>query len=231
MDREIQQGRNVIDAAAKQLNTLDRLVLSTLSDSEKWSNGAITHNCHYDAKARYCDYVKTAYPDTLAKKTSYLQMGHYVSNWRMAGPLLAPQKQSDGVYAVPSMAKADGIPMPWVDPPNDTGHFVKALIEAPAGSSMLGYSEMLTGKEYVALWGKTLGVPAHYKDVGLDAMKAADLPKFLAEEMNEMREYVSLYGFDGGDPEVKNPKELGVDVSKLTKIEDWIKNEDWSSVL
>ena len=43
--------------------------------------------------------------------------------------------------------------------------------------------------------------------------------------------YACKFGYDGSDPEVQSPEELGVDVGKLGTIADWIKKEDWSSVL
>ena len=39
LEREVQQGKNIVDAVAKQASILDRFVLSTLSDTKRWSNG------------------------------------------------------------------------------------------------------------------------------------------------------------------------------------------------
>lgn len=61
MDREIQQGRNIIDVATNYMEGLDRLVLSTLSDSQKWSQGAIKWNLHFDgylSRARSQDKLR-----------------------------------------------------------------------------------------------------------------------------------------------------------------------------
>ncbi|KAK5133191.1 hypothetical protein LTR08_008127 [Meristemomyces frigidus] len=229
MDREIQQGRNIVDAAAKQLRTLDRLVLSTLSDSENWSQGAITWNLHFDGKARYTDYLKATYPD-LASRTSYLQMGSYLNNWRM-GPLFAPQKQHDGSFIFPAMAVPNGKAIPYVDPPNDTGYFVKALISAPAGTTLLGYGELMTAEQFVAAWGLVLGKEVCVQSLTEEVALAAGMPAFMAQEIGESGEYATTYGWDGGDPEVKHPADVGVDVGKLTKVEDFVKHEDWSSVL
>lgn len=78
---EVQQGRNIVDAAFATLDTLDRFVLSTLSATKKWSKGKYTHNFHFDAKWEAVEYLKTTYP-ALDKKTSYLQVALYLSNWR-----------------------------------------------------------------------------------------------------------------------------------------------------
>ncbi|KAK5125438.1 hypothetical protein LTR85_000547 [Meristemomyces frigidus] len=228
MDHEVQQGRNIIDVAAKHLEGLDRLVVSTLSDSQKWSKGDIKWNLHFDGKAKYTEYLKATYPG-LAAKTSYVQLGNYLSNWRM-NPLFAPQKQADGSFIFYALAESNGKAIPYVDPPNDTGYFVEALIEAPAGITLLGYGKLMQAEEYVALWAKVHGVRAQFEALTAEVAKAAGLPEWLALEFIESGKYVSTYGWDGGDPDVKHPKDVGVDVSKLTKVEDHIRNDDWSSV-
>lgn len=89
-DLEVQQGRNIVDAASATLDTLDRFVLSTLSPTKKWSRGKYTHNFHFDAKWEAVEYLKATYP-ALEKKTSYLQVALYLSNWK-SSPLARPIK-------------------------------------------------------------------------------------------------------------------------------------------
>ena len=232
MEREIEQGKNIVRAANKQLATLDRLVLSTLSDSKKWSNGEIKWNLHFDGKAKVVEYLQQDFVD-LAGKTSYLHMGSYLSNWRM-DTRFRPTKQADGSYLIRKFALPTGKPIPFVDPPNDTGHFVRALVlsdKAPPGSSMLGYCGLMTNEEYWELWARVLGVKAKLQALTYDDAVGAGMPEWLALEVSESGTYTTKYGWAGGDPEVKHPRDLGVDVSKLTKLDDWIRFEDWSSVL
>lgn len=89
---EVQQGRNIVDAAFATLDTLDRFVLSTLSPTKKRSKGKYTHNFHFDAKWEAVEYLKATYP-ALGKKTSYLQVALYLSNWQTS-PLARPIKVS-----------------------------------------------------------------------------------------------------------------------------------------
>ncbi|KAK3628477.1 hypothetical protein LTR56_003856 [Elasticomyces elasticus] len=230
MDLEIQQGKNIIHAAAKHLSTLDRLIVSTLSDSEKWSGGQIKWNLHFDGKAKYTQYLKDSFPD-LAKKSSYVQMGSYLSNWK-AFPFLAPVKQADGSFVHVDSGGPNSKLTPYVDPPNDTGYFVKALVEhQDANLTMLGFCELISTAEYVAIWSKTLGVKARTEPLNVEVLKSAGLPEFLMQELGESSAYFSTWGWDGGDPEVKHPKELGVEVKRLTKIAEWVEKEDWSAVL
>ncbi len=89
-DIEVQQGKNIVDAAASTVDTLDRFVLSTLSHARKWSKGKITWNFHFDAKWAAVEYLRATYPE-LDKKTSLLQVALFMTNWKM-GATMAPQK-------------------------------------------------------------------------------------------------------------------------------------------
>ena len=113
-DREVAQAKAIIDAAAAHTGTLDRLVLSTLSEARKWSNGTIKWNLHFDAKAETENYLKKTYPE-LSAKTSLLHLGSYASNWR-------PEKQEDGSFVL-SLPMSGDRKIPMVDPVADTGQF------------------------------------------------------------------------------------------------------------
>ena len=95
MNREVQQGKNLVDAAAR-VEGLETFVFSTLSDTRKWSNGTITENYHFDGKAEVERYLKERHPE-LAGKARYLQMGFYFDNWKM-GDFWKPQKVSLFAY-------------------------------------------------------------------------------------------------------------------------------------
>ena len=95
---ELQQGINLIDAAAKvaQDGVLERLVLSTLSDAKRASKGKYTWVYHDDGKAHFVQYLeKKAQSEPeyrqLFERTSYVQVGSYLDNWKM-NPIFAPQK-------------------------------------------------------------------------------------------------------------------------------------------
>ena len=92
---EVQQGRNIVDAANATVETLDRFILSTLSSTKKWSKGRITHNLHFDGKWEAVEYLRASYP-VLVKKTSYLQVALYVTNWK-GSPVGRPTKVNFGL--------------------------------------------------------------------------------------------------------------------------------------
>lgn len=94
-DYEVQQQKNVIDAASK-VETLERFVFSSLSNATKWSKGKYTHVYHFDSKARAEDYGKETYPDLWAK-TSIYQAGFFLSNF-VGNPILQPVKVKCTAY-------------------------------------------------------------------------------------------------------------------------------------
>jgi hypothetical protein len=123
-DREVAQGKAVVDAAAANVATLDRFVLSTCSESRKWSNGTLKWVLHFDAKAETVNYLKATYPELWAK-TSLLQLAYYVTNWRSFSG--TPKKQEDGSFKV-SLPMSGDRKIPIVDPASDTGQFERRFL-------------------------------------------------------------------------------------------------------
>jgi hypothetical protein len=79
-DLEVHQGKNIVDAVATVEN-LELFIWSTLSHSSKWSKGKYTGIFHFDSKATVVDYLNEKYP-ALAKKTSLIQLGLFITNWK-----------------------------------------------------------------------------------------------------------------------------------------------------
>lgn len=98
--QEVQQGKNIIDAAAQELErgSLEILVFSSLSDAKKNSNGKYSWVYHFDGKAHVVQYLQEKARESLKyrslfQKTSYVQIGNYLDNWKMH-PIFAPRKVS-----------------------------------------------------------------------------------------------------------------------------------------
>jgi hypothetical protein len=183
-------------------------------------------NLHFDAKAAVTDYIQETHP-SLAAKTSYLQVGMYLQNWK-GNQALRPQKLADGTFTI-NIPKAFANNLaPLVDPSQDTGLFVQALVGSPAGSTMLGYSQQLSYGDLWRMWARVHGVKLEIKDEELDF---GDMPEWLQWEFRESFAYVVKCGFAGGNPEVKSPEDLGVDMSLATDVEEWVRKEDYSSIL
>ncbi|MCJ1450087.1 hypothetical protein MMC28_000416 [Mycoblastus sanguinarius] len=225
-DLEVQQGKNIAQAAAK-VEGLERLVYSSLSDAKKWSKGKYTWVYHFDGKAKAVEYIKEELPE-LAKKMSVLLVGLYMTHWQ-AAPFLAPQKQSDGTYVLSLTANPD-TPMPMINTRKDTGYFVRALVQVPPGKNLLAFGSMISWKNFMALWANMLHLPGGvYKQLTIE-----DVEKFapggLGRELGEGWAFQGEYGYTGGDPTVIHAKDLVVEIP-TTNIEEYIENEDWSSVL
>lgn len=97
---ELQQGKNIIDAAVKVAGegVLERFVFSSLSDAKKASKGKLSWVYHFDSKAHIMNYLKEKAKEdpaykTLLDKTSAVQVGFYLDNWSK-NPILAPKKVS-----------------------------------------------------------------------------------------------------------------------------------------
>lgn len=84
-DVEYQQGKNIADAAATVLDTLDDngFLVSTLSHAAKCSGGKYKDLYHFDSKADiFPDYVAVAHPG-LAAKMSCIQTGYFTTSHRI----------------------------------------------------------------------------------------------------------------------------------------------------
>lgn len=82
---EYEQGKNIADAAAQTVDTLDDngFLVSTLSHAEKCSGGKYKDLYHYDAKADvFPAYVDDKYPE-LAKKMSCIHTGYFYTSFNI----------------------------------------------------------------------------------------------------------------------------------------------------
>ena len=85
-DVELRQGKNIVDAVARTVESLDEngFIASTLSHAAKCSKGAFTELYHFDAKAEvFPTYVQKKYPE-LARKLSCVHTGYFTSSYKFA---------------------------------------------------------------------------------------------------------------------------------------------------
>ncbi|KAL5315173.1 hypothetical protein ACEPPN_017824 [Leptodophora sp. 'Broadleaf-Isolate-01'] len=227
-DREVEQGLNIAEVAASPavLKTLERFIYSSLSDASKWSRGKYKEVYHFDCKAEVIRVIREKYPN-LAERMSTLQMGHYVENWKTFAAL-APQKQDDGSFVM-RRPTAAGLRWEFVVAEKDTGEFVKALVELPPGSDFLGVSEAMTMPKFIEIWGRIHGVKVGYEQVSYEEFFEG-VPPAMREELGDSFKFIEEFGHCGGDPAVMRPEQLENKL-QLTSMEEYIKNEDWSSAL
>lgn len=103
------------------------------------------------------------------------------------------------------------------------------VLRAPPGTTLLGTSEQTTFADYVKQWEKVVNLPAEHHVMNLEKMEEI-APGGLGREVGETGYYVREYGWDGGEGAVL-PKDAGVDMEKLTTVEKYMKQADWSSVI
>lgn len=223
------QGINVATAAndPKILATLEKFVFSTLAAIQRINCGKYKHAYEFDSKADAERYMRDRLPE-LRARLSTVTMGIFQETWRNIA-IFRPRKQPNGTFEYVRLRSSGSHQAnPEVVATRDTGVFVEALVlDHPAGTDVLGASETITKPEYVALWGRTLGVEATVRDVSEEEY-VKYIPKgFEATIMDDVR-FFAEYGYAGGNPNVKTPAELGI---KTTSLEEFFRGEDWSAVL
>ncbi|KAL4876982.1 hypothetical protein BJY04DRAFT_199085 [Aspergillus karnatakaensis] len=226
-DREVEQGLNIAEAAASEtvLKTLNRFIYSSLSDARKGSNGEYPNVYHNNCKIDTINLIHERFP-VVGKRLSTVQLAHYVTNWQHS-PQLKPAKQTDGSYLIRHTFSPD-FPMPFMVAHRDTGAFVKALVDLPPGTNIIGVSEIMSWREYTRVWGEVNGVKAIFRQVSPDEYFES-VPTPLKKELWDTFRYVEEFGYRGGDESVLTAEELGVDVP-VTSVEEYIRSEDWSVV-
>lgn len=228
-DREVEQGLNVARVAASPsvISTLDRFVYSSLSDARKWSNGKFPNSWHNNSKVDVIKSIGTRFPE-LANRMSFVQLGHYVTNWKTFPPM-APEKQADGSFVVKRTFSPE-LKMPFVNPQADTGEFVKALVlDLPVGTEVLAASEFLTLPEWTEIWAKTLGVKAIYKHVSSKVFFQG-VPDEVEKEFTETFTYTDEFGYTGGDPAVKTAEQVSLLSKMLISYQNFFANISSSSI-
>ncbi|KAI7544151.1 hypothetical protein KC331_g6976 [Hortaea werneckii] len=231
---EVQQGKNIADAAA-EVPQLERLVWSSLPNVKRWSGGKYDQVFHFDAKAAVAEYVLGK--EELERKVSYVLMGTFLTNVVKGTEIFRCRFETDNdgsktaIWTPPFPAS---LPIPWVDVERDTGSFVKALIEAPPKTQLLGVSEWMAFDDWAALWSNVTGVKSKFEDtVSQERLRPSNGTFDFKNMFSQTGYFVTEFGYTGGDPDVVGPEELdrnGMKISR-SKISNYMKREDWSKIL
>ncbi|KAF2021444.1 NAD(P)-binding protein [Aaosphaeria arxii CBS 175.79] len=221
-DGEIEQGKNIVNAAQATADTLDLLVLSVLGDSKKWSHGKITWNYHFEGKWRIVEYLQATYPE-LYKKTSFFQPAFFMTNLEGG---MGPRKGPDGEYVM--RQPIDGNKqIPMYHPRQDTGPLVKALITSSPGKNLMGFSSQISFNEIAQIWSKSIGEPVKFVPNTVEDVDKA-MPGGHGRELGEMMAYINDPGYFGGEEAVKElnlitPQDLGV--TGLSNVREFLKDK------
>ncbi|KAK1252104.1 hypothetical protein MKX08_003291 [Trichoderma sp. CBMAI-0020] len=236
-ETELQQLKNAINAAS-QVPGLERFILSTLSNVTKWSRGKYTHVYHFDLKARASAYIEDKHSELWAK-TSLFQAGLFLSTY-VASPNFIPRKASNP-WELSNIGKeesadisqnADGIAqfittmaadfkLPWIAAEEDTGPFVRALVQEKPGKNLIAYREWATLREMVGAFQTASNTKSEVVVVPRDQPNEY-LPPDLKLEVDEGFLHFEEFGYEGkDDPTVVHPSQVSVFLERSM----WLKHK------
>ncbi|RDW85435.1 putative hscarg dehydrogenase [Coleophoma crateriformis] len=228
-EKEAQQNKNIIDAAAK-VGTLERFVFSSLPNANKLSGGKYSHVYHFDGKAMAEEYGRSTYPE-LWEKTTVLYAGFYLENYFGPTGSLFPlqlNKERDTIILECAEPLATA-PFPWYSVVTDTGPLVQAMLRAAPGQKLLGVNEWLSFRDFARSLAQVLGKGFEVVDRNPSFdMGDPDLEKDFADMLG----FCIEFGYDGGkvDKTIVQPGDLGVPV-RLGSVREWLEKQDWDKVL
>ncbi|KAI3081247.1 hypothetical protein CBS147353_3004 [Aspergillus niger] len=234
---ELQQGKNIADAAAATVDSLDEngFVVSTLSHAAVCSGGRFGELYHFDAKAEvFPNYVRERYPK-LAGKMSCVQTGYFMTSYRLVpGAYFRKKTTEEGKVSFEmTFTTAPDAKVPHLDVNADLGNFVYAVSKMPPGKSYMAYGSYCSWAEYMRIWGRVNSVPASYRQITLEELTEQTPDPEFGREVGDMFTYSTDPGYDGGDKELLTAEHIrnaGIECP-MTNLEEWMQKEDWSSVL
>lgn len=142
------------------------------------------------------------------------------------------------------------VPQPLVAPEEDTGPFVKALLEDAPGKSLIGTRAWMSLRELMEAVAGVTGIKT-------EAIKLPDGESAFAElgelrlEMEECVAYFNEFGYTGGDPNIVDPKDVSfpclmslaagradtnaaqqlANPPQLASVEEYLRKQDWAKIL
>ncbi|KAK0736396.1 NmrA-like family-domain-containing protein [Apiosordaria backusii] len=200
MKLEIQQGKNLVDAAKEA--GVQQFIWSSLYNIAKLSNGKLPNVYHFDSKALVEDYAREV--DIPA---TFFLAGSYMSNLPGASFRRDPQANNAWTLSLPVSEQAV---MPVFDAAADTGKFIKAAVlnrDKVLGKRLLGATNYLTNAQIIEGFKKVFpeaGKTASYKKLPDDVFrefwtKYQGAPEFVAQELLENMQLFDTYGYFGGE--------------------------------
>ncbi|KAF4969843.1 hypothetical protein FSARC_3001 [Fusarium sarcochroum] len=185
---EIAQGKAVADACKDA--GVKQLIFSSLLDTNKISNGRLTHIKHFEGKAEIEQYIR----DSNIPATFVLP-GFFASN--MFGSI---RKNEYGTWSWALPVDGDKAKVPLFDVNSDTGKFVKAAIKhfpSTLNKRIYAASDYYSPNQMLAEFNEVTGKSATFYQAPPDVFKTF-LPQPIAEEMTENMLLLEDPGYYGG---------------------------------
>ncbi|KAJ4172373.1 hypothetical protein NW754_002568 [Fusarium falciforme] len=148
---EYQHGKNIADAAATVVDSLDNngFLVSTLSQAEKCSGGKFKDLYHFDGKADiFPAYVEANHPE-LAAKMSCIHTGYFFTSFNiLPNSYFGKVSSPDGSFEM-AFTTAPDKPAPHFDPVGDMGNFTYAVYQMPPGKAYMAEGTTCTWPEWI----------------------------------------------------------------------------------
>jgi hypothetical protein len=236
---ELRQSRNIADAAATVVDSLDDngFLVSTLSHAEKCSKGKFKDLYHFDGKAEiFPYYVQEKYPK-LAAKMSCIHTGFFTTSHKILpstyfrrvsflffcsdsgshGLLTTPppHQHPDDTFEMRFACKPETV-VPHLDVNHDTGTFVYAVSKMPPGKAYMA-GEYRSWPDWINAWGKIVGRKVFYTEVEIEDVEREAHDQMLGLEVAIMLRYCDDPGYDGGMELLK-----AEDLRKVSSSSNWV---------
>ncbi|KAH8925799.1 NAD(P)-binding protein [Atractiella rhizophila] len=233
VDKEVEQGKNAINAALKVLNTgtLERFIFSGLPNVKEVKNPY--HNIlHVNAKPLIKRYLVEH--EQLWKKSTEVAIGIFMEDWKKFQDLFKPLKQEDGSYSIflPLHATSK---LPTASVADDLGPLVEKIITSDkyGGKTVNHVTEEISPVDQLKVWGSVVGVETSFKSLTNEEMNDRlknkySYPDFMALNMTEhfacIRDNPDWYHADGSI--------LSTEVlDSWTTWKQFVEKNDWKSYL
>ncbi|KAF2872393.1 hypothetical protein BDV95DRAFT_382814 [Massariosphaeria phaeospora] len=236
-EAETQQGINAFNVIAS-IPTIEHVIWSSAPSITHVSGGKYTNVVHMESKAKVTQYVKEKLPEVW-KKTTELYIGAYYQLWVQFPQFFAPKKVEDGGAWVMSAPCGEGLILPGVDV-RDTGAtvhgiFLKRTELGGKTVSLVGDDTTGTG-DRLKTWGKLLGQKTAWNKISDEVLvgnlSALGIPEMLVTDMADTN--FAFRDFEGkilhGEGIVQ-AKDILPDGKKLTTWEEYVKTENWDSLI
>lgn len=223
LSTEIQQGKNVADAAKS--SNVRHLIWSSLPPIAKISAGSIKHALHFDSKAQVQQYIEAIKHDSFA--STHIMPGVFMQNFQ---GLITNSNGQNRLMAYPWDERQTRIPL--IDATIDIGTYVVAILSlglsSPTtvdGQSFQAVSEWLDPRQMVETLSRVTGQPYRYSEVSLEQFKAF-MPLAMADELVDtvrlVREY-EYYGQGAEGRQAEDDRQLGLHASDKFTWEEYVR--------
>ena len=169
---------------------------------------------HFDSKAAIEAYIRSS-----GIPASFFMPGFFMSNLETA---LRSDGQSPPTYTM-AMPFPPTTPIPFFDPADDSGKFVKAMVmkrDEVLGKNVLGATAYSTPEDVIKAFKKVKkGVQAQFvqidKDTYTGALAQAGMPQYIQDELYENMAFLNDYGYYG-----KRSLDWSHSVSRMIKLHE-----------